>query len=267
MSWRLAESLVVLSGEVLRRWPGTTIWAVGDQAHAARASDHNPNADGVVCAVDILAPAAGHVWDGILAARDLRIKYMIHRSEIVSSVVRPWEPRRYTGTNPHETHVHVSVGRGPSGKSTGPDLYDDPAPWGMLLPPDSTEGREMIGTGSGDTGPAIEALQRMIKTIRPDLLPKYGADGSWGQETSEGLGAILHGRNPRPVQELNAWAWELLLDRYAVAAARRVVAADVPVLIAAAIDAIPAGKGVDFDALTSLLDDRYLEHGETVTVV
>lgn len=129
MSWRLAGALVALVDEVLDQHPGTTVWSIGDAAHASRASDHNPSPGGVVCAVDIVGPrVAGEVWDRLLELRDPRMKYMILRGRIVNSTVKPWQVRAFGG-HPHDQHIHVSVGRGPDGSGGRPDLYDDRQPW------------------------------------------------------------------------------------------------------------------------------------------
>jgi hypothetical protein len=40
-----------------------------------------------------------------------------------------FEPQDYDGINAHESHVHVSVGNGPDGRSTGD--YDSRASWGI----------------------------------------------------------------------------------------------------------------------------------------
>ena len=130
MSWRLAASLATLRREITNRWPNTTIWTIGDPAHAARASDHNPNAQGVVCAIDVVGRTqATALWNQLLASRDPRIKYLIFNRQIVSATNQPWTVRPYTGTNGHLTHLHISVGRGTDGASTRPDLYDDPRLW------------------------------------------------------------------------------------------------------------------------------------------
>lgn len=142
MAWRTARSLTTLSAEVRQRWPGTTIWTLGDQDHASRASDHNPNPAGVVCAADIVGRTqAKAVWNLILDERDERVKYVIHDELIVSSTNQPWVIRPYTGANDHKNHAHVSVGRGPDGQSVRGDLYDDPKGWWpeMALTPDEEE--------------------------------------------------------------------------------------------------------------------------------
>ncbi len=44
MAWRLAGSLVQLRGEVRAVAPGTTVWDIGDPAHAVTWSDqHHPS--------------------------------------------------------------------------------------------------------------------------------------------------------------------------------------------------------------------------------
>lgn len=100
-----------------RRSDGT----IGDRAHRARRSDHNPDSRGIVMAADLTHdPAQGidaHGWARWLAARrDPRVKYLISNGET-------WDPqrgwRRYTGKNPHRTHAHVSINRGHE-FSTGP---------------------------------------------------------------------------------------------------------------------------------------------------
>lgn len=132
MSWRLAGSLQTLRAEILDRFPGTTIWSIGDAAHRHRASDHNINSRGVVCAIDVVGGDQGNaLWQFILDTKPDRVKYAIWQRRIVNSTVSPWTPRHYSGSNPHETHIHISVGRGPSGRSNDPHRYDDTSPWGF----------------------------------------------------------------------------------------------------------------------------------------
>ncbi len=134
MTWRVAKALLKLREQVNARfptrakgWDGT----IGDEAHASRTSDHNPwvrdNGMGIVTAIDITHdPAHGvdsyRLADQLAQSRDHRIKYIISNRRICSSEVQPWQWRTYTGSNPHDHHVHVSV---------KPDkrLYDDEAPW------------------------------------------------------------------------------------------------------------------------------------------
>src|SRR5678815_5216989 len=105
MAWRLAKSLGVLRDQINAQWPvrakgndGT----IGDERHQATPSDHNPNAAGVVTAMDITRDAAHgldsrKVAQAILDSRDPRIKYVISDGQICSSIVSPWVWRKYTG--------------------------------------------------------------------------------------------------------------------------------------------------------------------------
>jgi hypothetical protein len=120
--WYLAASLVALRTEINRRWPGRdkrSDGALGDAAHSARESDHNPDysAGGVVRAVDV--DKDGIAVAELLAALrgDPRVSYVIwnHRMQrsysktIGGHTYKPWEWAPYDGPNPHTGHVHVSI--------------------------------------------------------------------------------------------------------------------------------------------------------------
>lgn len=117
VAWTLHPALVKLREQIDARYPArskASDGAIGDQAHANRKSDHNPDARGVVNAIDITHdPAHGFnaatFAEALRRSQDPRIKYVIFNSRIFSSTVRPWEWRKYNGA-PHDHHVHVSVG-------------------------------------------------------------------------------------------------------------------------------------------------------------
>mgnify|MGYP001578805206 CR=1 FL=1 len=127
---RIAKSLDVLRSQINKAHPDRSKLSdgwIGDAAHAAGASDHNPTAAGVVTALDITHDPAKGVDTWALAEtlrqnRDQRIKYVISNGRIFSSVTSPWQWRPYTGANKHAHHVHVSV----SGNEA---LYDSTEPW------------------------------------------------------------------------------------------------------------------------------------------
>lgn len=131
--WRLAPSLVALIEETDRLFPSRSIasdGSIGDQAHASRASDHNP-ADGWVCAVDVTDDKV-HGCDAdllarhIVAGRDPRVKYVIWNRTIAKSYPSnghpAWQPQPYTGVNAHDKHTHVSVHNTAAAR-------DDTSPW------------------------------------------------------------------------------------------------------------------------------------------
>lgn len=108
----LAPSLAILRSEINSRWPdrdkSSDGW-IGDAAHSARKSDHNPDwPRGVVRAIDIdkdgLSPAE------VLAAafRYAATNYVIFAGQIYSRS-RGFRPIRYTGSNGHYKHIHISI--------------------------------------------------------------------------------------------------------------------------------------------------------------
>ena len=115
--WRVAKSLDTLLAQINAAYPNRSKvadGAIGDAAHAASVSDHNPDQYGVVRARDYTHdPARGFdahaMADRIVASRDPRIKYVISRGRIASSTISPWVWRPYDGSNRHDHHAHVSV--------------------------------------------------------------------------------------------------------------------------------------------------------------
>lgn len=132
MAWRVAKCLETLRSQVNAKWPNrdkSSDGTIGDAAHAATHSEHNPDANGVVRAMDITHdPAHGldarKLAETLVASRDSRILYIISNAQIVSSAVSPWVWRPYSGINAHRHHVHISV-------VASPGLYDDTRPWNL----------------------------------------------------------------------------------------------------------------------------------------
>jgi len=88
---------------------------VGDSRHSARISDHNPDIDGCVRAIDIdsdLGTQKGlslYLADQLRdhAETDKRISYIIHKGKIASPKAG-WAWRDYKGINMHDHHIHIS---------------------------------------------------------------------------------------------------------------------------------------------------------------
>lgn len=202
MSWRLAHSLDRLRAEVRTAYPGTTVWTIGDAAHRNRASDHNPNAAGVVTAIDVVgrAPAQATV-DRIVRSRDPRVKYIIWRGRIMGGAAgpSPWVWRNYTGSNQHMDHAHISVGRGRDGQSTRPDLYDSRSPWGVS----ATVGLPPSGGSSTTEDAIVEAVVRGIQEElnRAGYRDQDGralvVDGAWGARTQFAFRRALSAQGAR----------------------------------------------------------------------
>ena len=110
-SWHLAPSLAHLRREINTRWPSrdkTSDGTIGDAAHSARASDHNPNSRGSVNAIDIDEDGID-AWGLVaLLIADPRVYYVIYEGRIWQRK-HGFVPRPYTGINAHRKHVHVSI--------------------------------------------------------------------------------------------------------------------------------------------------------------
>jgi hypothetical protein len=125
MAWRLARGLDKLRSQVNAKYPNRSRkidGTIGDAKHSARASDHNPRG-GIVHAWDVThSPATGfdaHAFaERLRTARDPRISYVISNARIFSSTKSPWVWRKYGGSNPHRSHVHVSIRGNPHADST-----------------------------------------------------------------------------------------------------------------------------------------------------
>ena len=120
--WKLAPALQRLLDQLDFAYPKRSTkhdGDIGDAAHAARKSDHNPNKHGFVNAIDITHdPKSGPDCDQLAMllqrSRDPRISYVIWKRRIMRSYPKldapmSWEWYPYNGENPHDKHLHVSV--------------------------------------------------------------------------------------------------------------------------------------------------------------
>jgi hypothetical protein len=100
---------------------------IGDSRHSARKSDHNPDAQGWVRAIDIDRDLSGRPKPDLmpdvanqlrlLAKTDRRISYLIFDGKITSARSL-WRWRKYKGINQHRTHLHISfTGKGDQNNS------------------------------------------------------------------------------------------------------------------------------------------------------
>ena len=145
---RLAHALAQLRTQVNQAFPGrgkaSDGW-IGDEAHAASNSEHNPNRAGVVRALDITHDPANGV-DGALLAADAIAEmdrrgaagYVIHAGRIRSTILMRGVWRKYSGSNPHNSHVHISYITN----------YDDRRAWDL-----PTLTRRVVSLGGGMTSP------------------------------------------------------------------------------------------------------------------
>ena len=90
---------------------------IGDSRHSARKSDHNPDEQGWVRAIDVDRDLSGKpkpdlmpdVADQLrqLAKSDKRISYIIFAGQIASAKSL-WRWKPYAGINKHDHHCHIS---------------------------------------------------------------------------------------------------------------------------------------------------------------
>lgn len=165
MAWRLANSLQILLNQANVLYPGRSKLSdgtLGDAAHAAVASDHNPNRYGVVCALDLTHdPSKGFdahaVANLLIAYRHPDLKYVISNGRIAGAWTN-WNWTAYNGSNPHTKHIHVSVGVGNDGQSVPP--YDSNNVW--LI----TGGKGASAPEKDDMIPDENHLQAMFRAFR-----------------------------------------------------------------------------------------------------
>lgn len=196
-AWRLAKSLEMLRAQINALSPNRSKISdgtKGDDAHAARKSDHNPNAAGVVQAID-LTDDEKHGVDNValanalLGSRDPRIKYVIADGKKASGAggPSPWKWRPYTGANSHHHHLHISVVDKAS-------LYDDASAWDLsgFTVHKADEIRPVIPEtehpvlSKGAKGEAVERLQKLLNKRGANLVP----DGDFGERTDKAVRAF-----------------------------------------------------------------------------
>ena len=207
--WRLARSLETFREQIDRHAPDrdkSSDGAIGDAAHRHRKSDHNPDRDGVVRALDITHdPANGvdcrRLAEGLRQARDARVSYVIFDRQIYSTTVSPWEWRAYRGSNPHTRHMHVSV-------VADRARYDDTRPWHVASEPvpadKQARPRNAVRLRNGDEGPAVRELQHILDIPR---------DGVFGTQTEAAVRAFQAGRGLIADGIVGPYTWEALREK------------------------------------------------------
>lgn len=136
-AWKLSEAAVRLRREIDALFPGrdtTSDGSIGDSAHAARESDHNPDRDGWVRAIDVDEDLWGARFPDpafanrlvrklvAVAKTDKRLKYIIFEGFMWSEKTR-WQKWAYGGSNQHEHHIHISF---------NPVGDEDGSPFGLV---------------------------------------------------------------------------------------------------------------------------------------
>lgn len=212
MSWRLAKSLETLREQINAASPNrgkASDGTIGDAAHASRASDHNPwvmdGKTGVVTAIDITHDPRNGVDAGVMAEAlkahaDPRLKYIIWDKRIWNpSVSSRW--RAYTGSNPHDKHVHISV-------REEKKFYDEVAPWALKM------------SAPKPDAPAVQELPLLFQGVSKWDSHVLLAKGAFirALEAEEGFGPLLDGlvrafqkrEGLTPDGKIGAYTWDKL---------------------------------------------------------
>lgn len=183
-NWWTSAALESLRDEVNARWPGrskASDGTIGDAAHQDRTSDHNPRPDGEVTALDITCAGIDHVWLAnylaqLGSAGDRRVKYVIHDRQISNPSISGGKWRMYTGADPHDKHVHLSVNPHAASGSWGVSTASAPtvAPAATSYP--KYPGRVMK---KGSKAAGVRVFQQQLKTRGW----KITVDGDFGPAT------------------------------------------------------------------------------------
>lgn len=229
MQWRAAKSLLRLREQINSIYPNRSKISdglLGDTAHSKRKSDHNPGPDGVVKAIDLTHDPVngldcGKLLQALIDGKDRRISYMIYNGEIVSGTggTQPWKRRRYTGSNKHAKHIHISV----------TDAWkDDGADWKLSLMPNEKQ----IVLKEGASGKYVEDLQLHLTLLgyKPGSI-----DGRYGGATKTAVEAFQRDNN----LTVDGWAGSVTLIAIGEALKKRETA---PKIAAAKSEATKAEK-------------------------
>jgi hypothetical protein len=161
-----ARSLRNLKTTLDARWPnrdhGACGW-IGDAAHQAQQSDHNPDPiTGVVRARDV--DKDGIVPQVVVASCILHpaTKYVIYSRRIYRMADR-FKPRVYDGSNPHTDHIHESIVNDVAAENST-------APWLLIM------GFTWPELRRGSVGKDVRALQALLNAWGADLY----VDGGFG---------------------------------------------------------------------------------------
>jgi hypothetical protein len=208
-SWYVDEGVAQLIGEWKKAHPGAVVGTIADGNHSTNpdVTQHAPDRGGSAPGddrgeVDGADFMIGHgvtehdlqlLFDGLVESRDPRILYVIHNRVIVSSVVEPWKRRKYSGSDPHTGHVHLSVN----------DKYDaNRADWKWEARVEradkyvkvETSLPELLELGDEDamfsgwnTIGRAQALANWLDNSTPDI----DTDGVYGKQTAAKFGKAL----------------------------------------------------------------------------
>lgn len=200
--WFVAPSLLRLRAQVDQVWPQrdrSSDGTIGDPSHAAAVSSHNPcwrcpgRLRGVVRGMDLdndgdpgqQTPLVTDVKDAAIG--DPRVWYVIWNRRIYSRTYG-WQARVYTGANPHDRHLHISLR-----EDTEAAVFDT-ADWLTRKTPtkpplvdlSNVRNQFLIAAGT-QKGPRIglPGVKRIQRALNADYGAGLKVDGLVGRQTLE----------------------------------------------------------------------------------
>lgn len=216
MSWHLAPALDQLRAEVNALWPNrskASDGTIGDAAHSARTSDHNPNARRSVNAMDITASGIDTTKLINAAKKHPSVRYIIFRGKIMNRDIGNFRARPYGGSNPHNAHVHISIYQSATAENRTQS-------WGLANAKGG--GTSGGGGGGGSTYRAIKEGDLITLNTKGEWVKKWQkeglgytgkkADGFFGPDSFEDTKALqrAHGFTGKDVDgKVGPKTWKL----------------------------------------------------------
>lgn len=207
VNWRLQGNLKKISSDIKKYRTNAVVYGVGDASHQSRKSDHNPYNWGygiVVSAIDVMIRNGFTKKDACLLVKMLKgrsdIQYIIYNRTIWSASWG-WTPKRYTGSDPHTDHVHVSAKHSSSADKDGRGVSfvaeaTKPKPGAKPVVNDKPSGKTPTKAPvkkpaakkpapplkEGMKGPVVRKLQIAMNKVFPSY-SKLVEDGDFGGKT------------------------------------------------------------------------------------
>lgn len=187
---------------------------IGDLRHQQEVSDHNPDARGIVHAIDVdkdgleVNKIVAFLVSRCKAGAEKRLSYIIWNRTIWSAA-HGWTARKYLGVNPHTEHFHISGTHAVSPEG-------DKRTWGIVslgkvvTKPSKTQSTAKQGTRVlkiGMTGKDVEFVERWLgvkvdgvfdaalkaKVVAYQKMRGIGPDGVVGPVTWRQMGVKFTG--------------------------------------------------------------------------
>jgi hypothetical protein len=193
-SWTLVPCLVALRDEFNAVAPArdkASDGSIGDEAHADRESDHNPDESGAthdedsdskneVHAIDVDASGPWPATMSMQAACDLlvknhregrddRLQTIIYNSRIATND-NGWKWANYSGSNSHTAHAHFS-----SEYTTGEE--SDTSPWGIAEKWEETMDQATFNARMDGWASTANGKKALEKAALADVVNRIGTDG------------------------------------------------------------------------------------------